>query len=111
MIYLWLPEVGRMVVETGIDPDSFNLGSDIRCEGGESGEHLLDIGAEEVAANFHPRVADAGAVEGPLVQVGVVMSQGVEKVAAVNVILVPAQLIMSRQNKTEQNTKLYQSVS
>ena len=53
MIYLWLPEVGRMVVETGIDPDSFNLGSDIRCEGGEGREHLLDIGAEEVATNFH----------------------------------------------------------
>ena len=53
MIYLWLPEVGRMVIETRIDPDSVNPGPDIRCEGGEGGEHFLDIGAEEVATNFH----------------------------------------------------------
>ena len=79
-----------MVVETRIDPDSFNLGSGVRCEWGESGEHLLDISSQQVAPNFHSRVADAGAVEGPLVQVWVVMSEGVGKVAAVNVILVPA---------------------
>ena len=98
-----------MVVETCIDPDSFNPGSGVRCEGGESFEHLLDICAEEVATNFHPGIAHTGAVEGPLVQVGVVMSQGVCKGAAVNVILKPAQ--KSHFEDLKQKSKLYQSVS
>ena len=88
-----------MVVEPRIDPDSIYLGSGVRCEWGESGEHLLDIGAEVVAPNFHPRVADAGAVERPLVKMRVVVSEGVCKVAAVNVILIPAQQSYSLDQK------------
>ena len=79
-----------MVVETRIDPNPFNPWSGIRCEWCESGEHLLDIGAQEVSPDFHPGIANAGAVEGPLVQMRVVVSEGVGKVAAVNVILIPA---------------------
>lgn len=79
-----------MVVESCIDPNPFNSGSAIRCEWCESGEHLLDVGAQEVSPNFHPGIPNAGTVEGPLVQMRVVVAEGVCKVAAVNVILKPA---------------------
>ena len=108
LIYLGLPKVGWMVVETCIDPDPFNSGPGVRCEWGESGEHLLDIGAEEVAPNFHPWVGDTGAIEGPLVQMRVVMAESVGEVAAVNMILIPASYSYSSAICAE---NIYQSVS
>ena len=87
--YLWLPQVGRVVVESCVDSNPFYPRSSVWCKRGEGSEHILDIGAQEVAPDLHPRVGHAWAVEGPLVKMGIVVAKGVVEVAAVNVVLKP----------------------
>ena len=87
--YLWLPQVGRVVVESCVDSNPFYPRSSVWCKRGEGSEHILDIGAQEVAPDLHPRVGHAWAVEGPLVKMGIVVTKGVVEVAAVNVVLKP----------------------
>ena len=72
--HLGAPEVVAVVVEAGVDLEVRVGGLEVAGEGFEVGELLLELGAEEEAADLDPGVGHQTRVGRPRVQVRVVVT-------------------------------------
>ena len=72
--HLGAPEVVAVVVEAGVDLEVGVGGLEVAGEGFEVGELLLELRAEEEAADLHPGVGHQARVGRPRVQVRVVVT-------------------------------------